>query len=60
MSMLVVPGMVVDAANTHGVYPFLTEIFPASDLVDKLVANFAFQHGYNLLCAFLLSIEVRP
>ena len=45
MSMLVVPGMVVDAANTHGVYPFLTEIFPASDLVDKLVANFAFQHG---------------
>ena len=60
--MLVIPGVVAGIANMHWVsseYPFLTEIFPASDLADKIDANFAFHRGCNLYLVFLLSIAFK-
>ena len=61
--MLVVTRVVADFANSHRVgsdYPFLAEILPASDLVDKLGAKFAFQPGYHLFRTYLLSVAVEP
>ena len=63
MRTLVVPGVVTDVADSYRIglsYPLLTEVLSASDAVNKLGANFAFQFGNHLFCTFLLSDAVKP
>ena len=63
MSVLVVPGMVADLADTNRVssdYPFVTEVLPSPDSVLEVCANFTFQLGHDFFHTLLFSDAVEP
>ena len=63
MSVLVVPGVVTDVADTNRVssdYPFVAEVLLPPDSVSKVCTHFAIQLGHDLFGALLCNDAVEP